>query len=79
MEKFSEILEKHVLWLETNGKNGVKADLQEANLQGADLQEANLQGANLQGANLQGADLQEAVFPNGIEFEEIIKRALKNE
>ncbi len=58
------------MWVESEGKEGERADLSKANLQkailrGANLQKAflggaNLQGANLDGANLQGADLTEA-------------------
>ncbi len=64
------ILNNHDKWLNSNGKEGEKAnlqgaDLREANLWKAHLREANLQGADLWGAdlwgaNLQGADLQEA-------------------
>ncbi len=48
-EKLIEILKKHELWLSLN-KDGVRADLREANLCGADLRGANLRGANLFGA-----------------------------
>ena len=67
--KLDEILKKHKLWLEDNGK-GERADLQDADLRdanlqdadlrGANLQDANLQYANLRGANLRGANLQDA-------------------
>jgi hypothetical protein len=65
-----KILKDHIQWLNTNGKEGVRADLTGANLKGADLTraflaEANLiraclAGANLFGANLEGADFSEA-------------------
>ncbi len=45
------------MWVESEGKEGERADLSGANLQGANLTQANLQGANLTGANLQGAKL----------------------
>ncbi len=76
-EELKKILADHKLWLETDGKEGKKADLAEtdlqranfrgaklqgADLQGADLREADLRGANLGGANLQGADLRRANF-----------------
>ena len=41
-------------------KNGIRANLQDADLQGANLWGANLQGANLWGANLRGAYLRGA-------------------
>ena len=63
-EELTKILKLHKEWLKRN-KNGVRADLQYANLRGADLQDVNLQSANLRGADLQdaylrGADLQDA-------------------
>jgi hypothetical protein len=69
------MLEKHKLWVETKGKEGVRVNfswwdlscaylqgayLQGANLQGADLRNALLKGAHLRGANLQDTDLQDA-------------------
>ena len=65
MEKIDQetlfiILKEHQLWLESNGRNGKKADLSNKNLIGADLEGANLRGANLRGANLIGANLREA-------------------
>ncbi len=54
-EELQEILAAHRKWVESEGKEGERADLQEAN-----LQEANLRGANLQEADLRGANLQEA-------------------
>ncbi len=56
------ILEDHILWLGSDGKQGKRAslqgaDLEDANLHGAYLQYANLHGANLHGANLHGANL----------------------
>ena len=75
-EEFDKILDLHNLWLNTNGKNGKRADLRnynltnikfdrgvdlaEAHLQGANLFRANLAEANLTGANLEGANLAEA-------------------
>ncbi len=65
----SDILQYHSDYIESNGKEGRKAflrdaDLQGVDLQGAELQDANFQEANLQFAylsvaNLQGADLQD--------------------
>ncbi len=69
-EELEKILEAHRKWVESEGKEGKRADLFaanlpginlfRANLQGADLDLANLQGAALGGANLQNADLHQA-------------------
>jgi len=59
-ELLRKILEAHRKWVESEGKEGERADLFEANLQGADLVGANLQEATLYEANLQGAYLVEA-------------------
>ena len=63
--ELNKILERHQLWIETNGVQGERADLRVANLYAANLRGANLHGAylrdaNLEGANLQGADLESA-------------------
>ncbi len=55
------------MWVESEGKEGKRANLREANLQEARLYEANLQDAYLYGANLQkatliGAKLQKATL-----------------
>ena len=55
-----EILEKHKKWLETDGKEGERADLSYADLRGADLSYANLRGADLSYADLDYADLRGA-------------------
>ncbi len=52
-----KIFEEHRKWVESEGKEGEKADLCVANLQMANLFDANLQEANLIGANLQEANL----------------------
>jgi hypothetical protein len=54
------MLEKHTLWVETEGKEGVCADFSWWNLSSANLQNANLQSANLRYTNLQDANLQDA-------------------
>jgi uncharacterized protein YjbI with pentapeptide repeats len=74
-EQLNKILDAHRTWLESDGKEGQRADLSEsklagidlpgtnlsmANLQGADLSEANLAGANLQEVTLAGANLGKA-------------------
>ena len=60
-----KILDEHKKWLQSNGEEGQKAylceaDLREADLCGANLCEADLRGADLRGANLCGANLCEA-------------------
>ncbi len=56
-EELKQILEAHQKWLESDGKEGERANLRFAKLQEAYLFRANLQGANLFAAELQGADL----------------------
>jgi len=56
-DELKEILEQHRKWVESEGKEGEKAELRVANLQEADLFDANLQEANLSRANLWGANL----------------------
>ena len=58
--ELNEILEQHLLWIESAGKLGTRAILTGANLNGADLWCANLSDANLTGANLSGANLEYA-------------------
>ncbi len=52
-----QVLAAHKKWLETQGKQGKRADLRGANLQEAYLVEANLEEAYLSNANLQKADV----------------------
>ena len=57
-----KILDEHKKGLQSNGEEGQKAnlceaDLREADLSRADLSRADLRGADLRGANLRGADL----------------------
>jgi hypothetical protein len=59
-EKLQKILVEHKKWLESDGKEGKKADLRGADLRGADLRVADLRGADLRGADLRVADLREA-------------------
>ena len=62
-KELSKILDNHKLWLQTNGEQGEKANLCEADLCGADLCEADLCGAILRGADLCGADLDYSSMP----------------
>jgi len=59
-EELEKILEAHRKWVESEEKEGEKANLWGANLQGANLQGANLGRAKLGRANLGGANLFEA-------------------
>ena len=58
----NEILDQHRLWLDTNGVQGKRADLEGANLLGAKLKDADLEGANLLGADLTDANLTDAIL-----------------
>jgi uncharacterized protein YjbI with pentapeptide repeats len=66
-EIFSQILQAHALWLNSEGKEGRRANLKDTDLrhisfQGANLVQASLRGVNLDGVDLRGAMLQEADF-----------------
>jgi uncharacterized protein YjbI with pentapeptide repeats len=54
-----EIINEHRKWIETNRKQGKKADLAGAVLRDANLRDTNLRWANLRGADLRDADLRE--------------------
>ena len=56
IEQLKEVLELHKKWLNFE-KDGVRANLSEADLYEADLYGANLYGADLRGAKFSGADL----------------------
>ena len=56
-EELKQILADHLLWRQSYGAEGKRANLAGANLDGANLDGANLDGANLAGANLDGANL----------------------
>jgi uncharacterized protein YjbI with pentapeptide repeats len=55
-----EVLAAHRTWVETEGKQGARANLRNAALQEADLHDANLKDADLEGAHLSVADLMRA-------------------
>ncbi len=61
--ELKEILEAHRKWVESEGKEGERADLSKANLTEADLSKANLTEANLYQANLTQAKLIQASLP----------------
>ena len=52
-----ELLAAHLKWVESEGKEGKRADLSNAILQEADLHDVNLQGADMRNAKLSVADL----------------------
>ena len=56
----NQIIEQHALWLDTDGKEGSRANLTHANLDSVNLDSVNLTRANLDGANLYGANLTRA-------------------
>lgn len=67
-----QIAQDHIVWLNSGGRDGRRANLTSMNLSGltlkglflpeANFRMANLTGANLEGANLQGADFSEAML-----------------
>ena len=59
-KELRDILAQHVLWLNSDGEQGRRADLREANLSRAYLFKANLWRADLRGATLTGANLRGA-------------------
>src|SRR5262249_50307976 len=50
-------LEQHVIWLESRGESGTRADFTGANLRGMDLTGVNLRRAILNKTDLKGTDL----------------------
>ena len=64
--KLKEILGQHKLWIETNGKQGERANLKGAFLYDANLKDANLKDANLPTVNFSGADLTGAYLKGAI-------------
>jgi len=52
-----EVLVAHEKWVQSEGREGKRAELRNALLQEADLHNANLQEADLEGARLSVADL----------------------
>jgi uncharacterized protein YjbI with pentapeptide repeats len=55
--RLREDIAKHLLWLETRGRDGVRADLGQAHLGRTELSGENLSFANLSEADLRGANL----------------------
>ncbi len=72
--ELKEILRLHEEWLESDGKEGVKADfsgadLSHAHFSSADFSHTHFSGADLSGANFSGADLSGALL-NGANLRE---------
>lgn len=61
-EGLDRVLSDHALWVASEGREGRRADLTNADLAGAALAGRNLSRALLTGADLSGADLSEAVL-----------------
>jgi uncharacterized protein YjbI with pentapeptide repeats len=61
-EVLSKVLKDHELWIESNGRDGTRADLSHGNLSNLDLQGVNLWSADLEGAYLAGANMTNAVL-----------------
>jgi hypothetical protein len=59
-DEFLKILASHRQWVDSEGKEGKKADLRGADLHGLELSGDDLSGVNLRGANLQGVNFGEA-------------------
>lgn len=68
-DELAALLALHKQWVESDGNEGLKANLEDANLEQADLRDvdltrATLNGARLRGARLDGADLRDTTFFN---------------
>jgi uncharacterized protein YjbI with pentapeptide repeats len=61
-QRLQKVLWQHRQWLETEGREGERANLRGADLYQVDLREANLSGANLSQADLREANLWAANF-----------------
>ena len=57
-----KIVRAHQLWLDTDGRRGARAELQDSDLRDHDLTGVELSGADLSGADLRGARLDRARF-----------------
>lgn len=57
------VLEQHKLWLESDGEEGQKAVLNDADLSEADLNDADLRWADLSNTNLNDANLRWVIMP----------------
>lgn len=60
MKTLNEKLKNHLIWIETEGEAGIRADLRGPDLRGADLRGADLRWADLRWVDLRWVDLREA-------------------
>ena len=56
-DELKTIIDRHVLWLDSCGTDGERANLSKTDLSGMDLSGANLKRADLSGSDLSGSDL----------------------
>ena len=61
-EELNDVLEKHKRWLDTDGKEGERADLSYTDLRGFNLTRVNLAGADLSYTNLQSTNLWNSIL-----------------
>lgn len=61
-QQLATVLDAHRTWIESDGREGQRADFTRIDLDGAELARANLQGADLSGAKLRRADLRGAIL-----------------
>ena len=71
-QPLADVLARHKIWLESDGRDGCRANLADGDFSGAvlcnlnfekaDLRGADFQGADLRNANLRSADLRRALF-----------------
>ena len=71
-QPLADVLARHKIWLESDGRDGCRANLADGDFSGtilcnlnfekADLHGADFQGADLRNANLRSADLRRALF-----------------
>ena len=76
--ELKSILASHKLWVETKGKQGQRANLENASLTYANLEGANLEGANLVGANLTDANLEGANLVGANLIGTILEKKVEN-
>ena len=62
-DKLKDVVEEHQKWIDSDGREGQRAELQGEDLQGAQLQGAVLSNADLRSAILSNANLKEAILP----------------
>ena len=58
-QELVDILEEHLLWIDSSGEEGKKADLSAKNLKRLNLRGADLSEADLRGVDLEGVDLED--------------------